>query len=97
MTKTQVLAISLILLLISTGIESYRIRKRESPTYLSQAQDMLSSTWEQVHGKTQELIEKARSTGVEEKIKEYYEKGTSAVFTYLNILSDQAYHWWQGN
>ncbi|XP_056397952.1 apolipoprotein C-II-like [Hyla sarda] len=95
--RTQLLAISLILLLISTGIESYRIQKRETSTYLSQASDVLNSAWEQVRGKTQELIEKAKSTGVEDKIKEYYDKGTSAVSTYFNVLSDQAYHWWHGN
>ncbi|KAM3922130.1 apolipoprotein C-II [Leptodactylus fuscus] len=97
MNRTHVLAISLILLLISTGIESYRIQKRESPTYMSQAKDILSSTMEQVQGKAQELIDMARSTGVEEKVKEYYDKGTSAVSTYYHILADQAYHWWYGN
>ncbi|XP_073512102.1 apolipoprotein C-II [Phyllobates terribilis] len=97
MNRPQVLAISLLLLLISTGIESYRIQKRESPTYLSQAQDMLSSTWEQVSGKAQELYEKAISLGVDDKVKEYYEKGTGAITTYTRILGDQAYHWWYGN
>ncbi|XP_040290075.1 apolipoprotein C-II [Bufo bufo] len=97
MNRTQVLATSLILLLIATGIESYRIQKREAPTILAQAQNVLSSAWEQVSGKAQELIEKARSTGVDDKVKEYYEKGTSAISTYVNILSDQAYHWWHGN
>ncbi|XP_073426914.1 apolipoprotein C-II [Dendrobates tinctorius] len=97
MNKTQVLAISLLLLLISTGIESYRIKKRESPTYWSQAQDILSSTWEQVSGKAQELYEKTISLGVDEKVKEYYEKGTGAITTYTGILGDQVYHWWYGN
>ncbi|XP_069804336.1 apolipoprotein C-II [Dendropsophus ebraccatus] len=95
--RTQLLAISLILLLISTGIESYRIQKREAPSYISQAKDMLNFAWGEVSDKTQQLIDKARSTGVEDKVKEYYEKGTSAVSTYFNILSDQAYHWWHGN
>ncbi|XP_075696358.1 apolipoprotein C-II [Rhinoderma darwinii] len=97
MNRRQVLSISLLLLLLSTGIESYRIQKRESPTYLTQAQDMLSTAWEQVSGKTQELIDKAKSTRVEDKFKEYYDKGTSAVTTYTTILYDQAYHWWHGN
>ncbi|KAG9482109.1 hypothetical protein GDO78_011024 [Eleutherodactylus coqui] len=94
MNKTQVLAISLILLLISTGIESYRIQKREATTYFSQARDLLHSSWDQFSGKTQELIEKARNTGVEDKVKEIYEQGTRTVSTYVNIISDQVYHWW---
>lgn len=58
---------------------------------------MLNSAWEQVCGKTQELIDKARAVGVEDKVKEYYEKSTGAVKPYVTVLYDQAYHWWYGN
>ncbi|XP_075045889.1 apolipoprotein C-II [Mixophyes fleayi] len=97
MNPTQVLAISLLLLLISTGIESYRIHKRESPTYVAQAQDLLTSAWENVSTKTQELTEKVRIPEVEDKIKEVYETISGSVKTYTTILYDQAYHWWNGN
>ncbi|KAM4703047.1 apolipoprotein C-II [Rhinophrynus dorsalis] len=96
MKPTQVIAVSLLLVLLSTGIECYRIQKRETPTYLSQVQDFFASSWEQVYSKSTELIEKVRSAGVEEKIKNMYDKGTSAVGIYSNILTDQFYHWIHG-
>ncbi|KAE8593683.1 hypothetical protein XENTR_v10019261 [Xenopus tropicalis] len=94
MKASQVIAVSLLLLLLSTGIESYRIQKRESPTYLSQIQEAVSSSWEQVANKAQDWFEAVRNHQVEEKAKEIYEKGTNAVKPYYNIFSDKLYHWW---
>ncbi|XP_063797694.1 apolipoprotein C-II [Pseudophryne corroboree] len=97
MNPSKVLAISLVLLLISTGIESYRIQKRESPTFISQAQDLLTSAWESFSSKTEELVQKARVPKLEDAAKEYYETITNSVKTYTNVLNDQLYHWWHGN
>ncbi|OCT73048.1 apolipoprotein C-II [Xenopus laevis] len=92
--KSQIIAVSLLLLLLSTGIESYRIHKREAPTYLSQVQDAVSYSWLQVSNKAQDWFEAVRNHQVEEKAKEIFDKGTSAVKPYYNIFSDQLYHWW---
>ncbi|XP_053545951.1 apolipoprotein C-II [Bombina bombina] len=91
MKSIQVIAICGLFLLLCTEIESYRIRKRETPTYVKQVEDFVVSSWEHVSSKTQELVENAKST-VPDTIKEYYDKGTSAVTTYTNILYDQVYH-----
>ncbi|KAM8927076.1 apolipoprotein C-II [Pelodytes ibericus] len=96
MNPTQVALVSLVLLLLSTGIESYSMEEPEPPTYLSRVQDILTKSWEQVGSKTHELVEKVRMPAVEEKIKEAYEQGTHITGTYLNIFVDQMYHWWQG-
>ncbi|CAH2319000.1 apolipo C-II [Pelobates cultripes] len=94
MNPTQVTAVSLLLLLLSTGIQSYRIQKREEPpTYLSQVQNVLSSSFEQASTKAKELFDKVRIPAVEEKVKDAYEKTSSYVTPYLNIFYDQAYHW----
>ncbi|XP_075436733.1 apolipoprotein C-II [Ascaphus truei] len=97
MNRTHVLAVSLLLLFLGTATESYRIQKREAPTYLSQIQNLMATSWDQVSSKAHELIERAKTTDVEEKIKEIYEKGTSAASTYTTIMYDQMYHWWQGH
>ncbi|KAM4651745.1 apolipoprotein C-II [Discoglossus pictus] len=93
MKQTQVMAMCLLVLLVSTGIESYRIQKREAPNYLTQIQDFAKSSWEQVTTKAQELVESAKNTGVDTKVKEIFEKGSSFVGTYTGILYDQVYHW----
>ncbi|XP_053308688.1 apolipoprotein C-II-like [Spea bombifrons] len=92
MNKTQLTAVTLMLLILSTGIESFRIQKREATTYLSQMQDMITNSWEQVTSRAQELIDKARNTELEKKLRDIYEKGTSAIGTYSTIAYDQMYH-----
>ncbi|KAJ1133429.1 hypothetical protein NDU88_011724 [Pleurodeles waltl] len=88
---------ALLLLGFCTGTESYRIQKREEPVgYLEQVQGLLASSWETISSGAQGLLDKVKEASVEQQLMELYNKGSSAVGTYTNILSDQIYHMWQG-
>ncbi|XP_068099124.1 apolipoprotein C-II-like [Hyperolius riggenbachi] len=97
MRLTQIAAVTLLVLLVSTGIESYRIQKREAEGYITKAQDAVVSAWETVSTAVTStatgLYEKVDETGVPDKIKEAYEKTADTVGYYGNILYDQVYHW----
>ncbi|XP_068280757.1 apolipoprotein C-II, partial [Nyctibius grandis] len=43
-----------------------------------------------------DLLDRLRLPSAQEKIRDAYEKGSAAVMTYTGILTDQLYHWWQG-
>lgn len=43
------------------------------------------------------LLERLRPPTTPQSILDAYEKGTAAVMTYTGILTDQLYHWWQGD
>ncbi|XP_078507390.1 apolipoprotein C-II [Lissotriton helveticus] len=86
-----------LLLAVCSGAEGRRLQKREEPAgYLEQVQGMLSSSQETISSWAQHLLDKVKEVGVEQRLMEMYNKGSSAVGTYTNILSDQIYHMWQG-
>ncbi|XP_074875014.1 apolipoprotein C-II [Buteo buteo] len=43
-----------------------------------------------------DLLERLSLPSAQEKIRNAYKTGTAAVVTYTGILTDQLYHWWQG-
>ncbi|XP_052635634.1 apolipoprotein C-II-like, partial [Harpia harpyja] len=43
-----------------------------------------------------DLLERLRLPSAQEKIRNAYKTGAVAVVTYTGILTDQLYHWWQG-
>ncbi|XP_065510767.1 apolipoprotein C-II [Caloenas nicobarica] len=45
---------------------------------------------------TRELWGRLSVPGAPQRLRDAYDRGTSAVLTYTGILSDQLYHWWQG-
>ncbi|XP_061228045.1 apolipoprotein C-II-like [Neopsephotus bourkii] len=45
---------------------------------------------------TGNLLEHLDLPRTHSKIRAVYEQGTAAMLTYTGILTDQLYHWWQG-
>ncbi|KAM9603375.1 apolipoprotein C-II [Morphnus guianensis] len=43
-----------------------------------------------------DLLERLSLPSAQEKIRNAYKTGAAAVVTYTGILTDQLYHWWQG-
>ncbi|XP_050166966.1 apolipoprotein C-II [Myiozetetes cayanensis] len=42
------------------------------------------------------LLERLSLPAAQQRIRVAYEQGSAAVVTYTGILTDQLYHWWQG-
>uniref|UniRef100_F6PKW1 Apolipoprotein C-II n=1 Tax=Ornithorhynchus anatinus TaxID=9258 RepID=F6PKW1_ORNAN len=69
----------------------------EPQTLLSRVQDTLVGYLGAVSTTARELYEKAKNTGLNEKIRDAYSKSTAAMTTYTGILTDQIYHLWAGD
>ncbi|XP_030068363.1 apolipoprotein C-II [Microcaecilia unicolor] len=87
---------SLILLFLYCEIKGDRAEEQEVPPYLDQIQGLPWRLWAQMSSTTQSWIDAAKSIEIDKKIKEAYEKSTSVIGPYTNIISDQIYHWWYG-
>ncbi|KAM5131871.1 apolipoprotein C-II [Mantella aurantiaca] len=95
MRLTQVLAISLLVVLLSSGIESYRVHKRdaeEESSILFQVQGYFQTAIDGISSAAEGMYEKVRDTGVPDKVKEIYDQAAMKVTIYYGILSDQIYH-----
>ncbi|XP_007659065.1 apolipoprotein C-II isoform X1 [Ornithorhynchus anatinus] len=93
----------LLLLLLSSVVQAARLRREEPQTLLSRVQDTLVGYLGAVSTTARELYEKAKNTGLNEKIsslsphRDAYSKSTAAMTTYTGILTDQIYHLWAGD
>ncbi|XP_077313344.1 apolipoprotein C-II [Lithobates pipiens] len=95
MGLAQVVAISLLVVLLSSGIESYRVHKREAeeePGILEKAQGYLKTTLGNISFLAAGLYDKVKETGVPDKVMEIYDQTTEKVTIYYGVLSDQVYH-----
>ncbi|XP_038623315.1 apolipoprotein C-II [Tachyglossus aculeatus] len=86
----------LLLLLLSSVVQGARLRREEPQSLLDRVQDTLVGYLGTVGTAARELYEKAKSTGLNEKIRDVYSKSTAAMSTYTGILTDQVYHLWVG-
>ncbi|XP_071656685.1 apolipoprotein C-II [Patagioenas fasciata] len=50
-----------------------------------------------VGGATREMWGRIGVPSAPQRLRDAYDRGTTAVLTYTGILSDQLYHWWQGD
>ncbi|XP_040183395.1 apolipoprotein C-II-like [Rana temporaria] len=95
MKLTQVVAISLLVALLSSGIESYRVHKREAeeePGILEKAQGFFQTAYSSISSVAEGVYDKVKETGVQDKIMEIYDQTTEKVKIYYGVLSDQVYH-----
>ncbi|XP_073458240.1 apolipoprotein C-II [Aquarana catesbeiana] len=95
MRLTQVVAISLLVVLLSSGIESYRVHKREAeeePGILEKAQGYFQSAFGSISSVAEGVYDKLKETGVPDKIMEIYDQTTKKVTIYYGVLADQVYH-----
>ncbi|XP_032533528.1 apolipoprotein C-II [Chiroxiphia lanceolata] len=51
----------------------------------------------QVGSAAENLLERLSLPAAQQRIRVAYEQGSAAVVTYTGILTDQLYHWWQGD
>nr|XP_033770584.1 apolipoprotein C-II-like [Geotrypetes seraphini] len=86
----------LVLLFLCCEIKGNRAEEQEVPSYLDQIKDLPWRFWAQMSSTTQNWINTAKSIEIDTKIKETFEKSTSVIGPYTNIISDQIYHWWYG-
>ncbi|XP_072282387.1 apolipoprotein C-II [Pyxicephalus adspersus] len=99
MRLTQVLAVSFLVVLLCSGIESYRIQRaaEEDDNLMSKAQGYFNSVINSLSFAAEGVYEKIKEIGVPTKIKEIYDQGAEKVTIYTGILSDQLYHWTGSN
>ncbi|XP_018416838.1 PREDICTED: apolipoprotein C-II [Nanorana parkeri] len=96
MRLTQVLAISLLVVLLSSGIESFRLHKRdaaEDEGILSTVQGYVNSAFSSISFAAEGLYDKVKQTGVPDKVQEIYDQAAEKISIYAGVLSDQVYHW----
>ncbi|XP_067317903.1 apolipoprotein C-II-like [Anolis sagrei] len=96
----KLVATTLLLVVLCSEISSFRLQKREAQEeaqVLTQLQEAAKGYWDQVSNTTLGWFGQIKTLGFNQKLSDMYEKGTSAVGTYWNIISDQLYHHWHGD
>ncbi|XP_054660987.1 apolipoprotein C-II [Grus americana] len=68
----------------------------DPPGALTQLRAAAAGYLDQVGSVAGDLLVRLSLPSAQEKIRDAYEKGSTAVMTYTGILTDQLYHWWQG-
>ncbi|XP_077192756.1 apolipoprotein C-II [Paroedura picta] len=92
----KVVALSILLLFLCSGVSSYHVQKREAQekSTLAQFQESAQEYWDQITNKTKSWYEAFNALEFNVKARETGKKLTDAVSTYTNIFWDQAYGWW---
>ncbi|XP_042296562.1 apolipoprotein C-II-like [Sceloporus undulatus] len=95
----RLVAAALLLVVLCSDVSGYRLQKRETQEkeVFAQLQEAAKGYWDQVSDTTQNWVNQIKSTAVNEKLSDMYQKGYSAMNTYLSIISDQVYHWWHSD
>ncbi|XP_062965082.1 apolipoprotein C-II [Cynocephalus volans] len=85
-------ALFLILLVLGFEVQGTVLPEQDEPTspaLLTQMKESLSSYWDKAKAAAQDLYQKTYLSTVDEKIRDMYDKGTTAMSTYAGIFTDQ--------
>ncbi|KAM9225881.1 apolipoprotein C-II isoform 2-T2 [Dugong dugon] len=88
----HLLALFLVLLVLGLEVHGNRLPQADepaSPALLAQMQEYLHGYWDAAKNAMKDLYQKSYLSSVDEKVRDMYSKGTTAMATYTGILTDQ--------
>ncbi|XP_037675656.1 apolipoprotein C-II [Choloepus didactylus] len=89
MSTRYLLAVFLVVLVLGFEVQGSQEPEATTPPLLAQVQESLYSYWDSAKEAAKDLYRRTYLPSVDEKLRDMYNHGTTAVSTYAGIVTDQ--------